>query len=236
VDAAFAVYATIEPNSELLAAQNVSYPQQSWLRIDAHNDGAEALHAECALQLLSDDGSADGASLALPPATIAAGSQALLANLSNSCPPGSGCLGVIECNASAVGDEQAVPLHTRHDLYPETLRHLHAPSSYSVSAITPSAGNSCFLSLIADKLSLLTYVASATMQTADHGNFVDNGFLLRPGVSQSLEFRPTNASEMVDCAELVASLLIYSANNPEAVQPSLRPTAAAAQLNELIAP
>jgi hypothetical protein len=72
-------------------------PQQSWLRIDAHNDGALALHAHCTLQLLKDDGTDDGAIVPLPPATIAAGSRALIANLTSSCPPGARALSLCVC-------------------------------------------------------------------------------------------------------------------------------------------
>ena len=78
--------------------------------------------------------------------------------------------------------------------------------------------------LTSDTLSLLTYVASTTVGEAaakGRGNFVANGFLLRPGMAQRLEFRSGDDDE-VDCSDLVESLLIYSINNPTAVRPDAR--------------
>jgi hypothetical protein len=233
VDAAFSVYATITPNAELLAAQSISYPSQSWLRIDAHNDHAHAVHARCRLQLLRDDGALDGSAVLIPPALIGAGGQILLANISNSCPARVGCLGVVECNASAAPSSDQDPTITtvraRHDIYPETLRHLHTASSYSISGVSRAragtgegeSSGGCSMSLTADTLSLLTYIV--TSPGTHHGNFVDNGFLMTPGVAQRLTFLPTNASAVaLDCERLVASLLVYSANNGEAVKPMVR--------------
>jgi hypothetical protein len=46
---------------------------------------------------------------------------------------------------------------------------------------------------------------------------------MTPGVAQRLTFLPTNASAVaLDCERLVASLLVYSANNGEAVKPMVR--------------
>ena len=125
---------------------------------------------------------------------------------------------MIECNASVSG-ESTSSLLARHEVYPESLHHLHVPSSYTIADSDLSgAGGGCSLSLTSDTLSLLTYVASS-LQSAGRGNFIDNGFLLRPGVPQSLMFQPTNATEAIDCHELSESLQVYSANNPAAVRP-----------------
>ena len=234
VDASFAVYATVTPNAELWrhTHSGSKYAEQTWLRIDAHNDGLVPLLAECTLLLLKDDGTMDSTT-ALPSVKIGAGTQATLANLSNACPSEAGCLGVIECNATRPDARSAAPravLSTaRHDLYPNSLQHLAVPSHYTISDVSSvfdaeARPGGCSMMLTSDTLSLLTYVASTTVGEAvakGRGNFVANGFLLRPGVAQRLEFRSSDNDE-VGCSDLVESLLIYSINNPTAVKPDAR--------------
>jgi len=261
VDAPFAVYATVTPNAELWShTQNGSaYPEQTWLRIDAHNDGLAPLQAECTLLLLKDDGTPDGPLVVLTPVAIGAGGQAKVANLSNACSD-AGCLGVIDCNATRPGRSgsilgldhtgidsdaasRAVVFTARHELYPEHMQRLSVPSRYTISDVSSiheeedadvhkgpaersnaPRRNGCAMTLTSDTLSLMTYVASVL---AGGGNFRNNGFLLRPGVAQRLEFSAATFGEngkditAVDCSELVKSLLVYSANNPVAAKPNV---------------